>query len=83
MSIRLYKETKDQLIASIKRYFDEEMDDEVGDLKAALLLDFFLQELGPTVYNIAVADAQANMQEKVSDLDGACYETEFTYWKKK
>ena len=54
-------------IASIQRYFDEEMDDEIGTLKASLLLDFFLQELGPTAYNIAVADAQAMLTRIVDE----------------
>ena len=57
------------------------MDEEVGDLKAKLLLDFFLGELGPTVYNGAIADAQAYFQGKVADLEGSCYEAEFSYWR--
>ena len=53
---------------------------EVGDLKAKLLLDFFLGEIGPIVYNSAIADAQAYFQGKVADLEGSCYEAEFGYW---
>ena len=55
--------------------------EEVGDLKAKLLLDFFLGEVGPTVYNGAIADAQAYFQGKVADLEGSCYEAEFSYWR--
>jgi uncharacterized protein (DUF2164 family) len=54
----------------------------IGDLKARLLLDFCLRELGPSVYNQAIADAQAHMQDKVAELDGSCHEVEFAYWKK-
>ena len=82
MAIELTKETKERLIESIKRFFEENMDDEIGDLKASLLLDFCLQEIGPSIYNQAIADAKTYMQDKVSDLDGACYEPEFTYWQK-
>ena len=82
MSIELSKEQKQQIIESIKQYFEESMDEKIGDLKASLLLDFFMQEIGPSVYNRAITDAQAYMQEKVSDLDGACYIPEFGYWKK-
>jgi uncharacterized protein (DUF2164 family) len=82
MAIEIPDETRRTLIASIRRYFAEEMDEEIGDLKASLLLDFVLQEVGPTVYNGAIADAQARMQERVVDLDGICYEPELTYWKK-
>lgn len=82
MAITLPDNTQKQLVASIKRYFDEKMEEEIGDLKADLLLDFFLKEIGPSVYNQAVADAQAFFQEKTADLDGACYEAEFGYWKR-
>ncbi len=80
MSIELSKETEQRLITSVKRYFVENMEDEIGDLKARLLLDFFVKELGPSIYNEAITDAQAYMQTQVSDLDGSCYEPEFTYW---
>lgn len=32
------------------------MDEEIGDLQADLLLDYVLGEIGPTVYNRAIAD---------------------------
>ncbi|HCE02105.1 MAG TPA: DUF2164 domain-containing protein, partial [Acidobacteria bacterium] len=59
MPIKLAKDAEERSLASIKRYFEEHMDDEVGDLKAKLLLDFFLEEIGPAVYNRAISDAQA------------------------
>ena len=80
MAIELSKDARTRSIASIKHYFAEHMDEEVGDLKAGLLLDFFLKEIGPSVYNHAITRAQAYFQEKTVDLDGACYEAEFGYW---
>ncbi len=82
MAIELPKETEKKLIASIKRYFAEEMEDEIGDLKAKLLLDYCLEEIGPSIYNQAITDAQVYMQDKVTDLDVSIYEAEFGYWKK-
>lgn len=79
--IKLAKDAEERSLASIKRYFEEHMDDEVGDLKAKLLLDFFLEEIGPAVYNRAISDAQAVIQDRVADLDGTCYHTEFGYWR--
>ena len=83
MATKLSREAEKQAIKSIKRFVAEKMDleDEIGDLKGALLLDFFLKELGPLVYNQAIKDAQANMQDRVTDLDATCYQPEFTYWK--
>ena len=66
-------------IASIRRHFKEELDQEVGDLKATLVLDFVLAELGPTLYNMGVADAKAFFAERTEDL-GALSLEEFTYW---
>ena len=80
MAITLAADTKKQAIASIKRYFVESWDQDVGDLKADLLLDYFLKEIGPAVYNRAIADAQVYFRDRVADLEGACYEKEFAYW---
>ena len=82
MTIELSKDTQQRLTDSIKRFFEEKMEDEIGDLKASLLLDFCLREIGPSVYNRAIADAQTHPQDKVNDLDGSCYEPEFGYWSK-
>jgi uncharacterized protein (DUF2164 family) len=68
------------LIASIRRFFADEMEDDIGDLKAARVLEFFVKEIGPSVYDQAIADAQAFLQDKVSDLGGVHYEPEFNYW---
>jgi uncharacterized protein (DUF2164 family) len=81
LSITLSKEARKQSIASIRRYVTENMEEEIGDLKAGLLLDYFLEEIGPVVYNQAIADAQAYFQEKTTDLEGTCSEPEFGYWK--
>jgi uncharacterized protein (DUF2164 family) len=69
-------------VASIRRYCDEQLDQEVGELQARLLLEFFLKEIAPSVYNAAIADAQVWLRERVSDLEGACYAPEFGYWPK-
>jgi len=83
MAIELPTETKDRLIASIKRYFEEALGLEVGDLKASLWLDYALEEIGPSIYNQAIADARARMGEMVDEIDSTCYEAEFRYWEKR
>ena len=80
MAIKLSADITKQLQVSIKRYFAEHMDEDIGDLKAGLLLDYCLKEIAPVVYNRAIADAQAYFQARVADLEGVCYEPEFTYW---
>lgn len=78
--MNLDKETRARLVESIKRYADEELELEIGDLKAGLLLDYCLEEIGPSVYNEAIKDAQAYFFGKVEDLEGSCYEPELAYW---
>jgi len=75
------KQTETHLLDSIKRFFAQEMDTDIGDLKALRVLEFFTEEIGPSVYNQAIADAQAYFTEKVSDLAGVAYEPEFDFWK--
>ncbi|MBA5608805.1 DUF2164 domain-containing protein [Duganella sp. LX20W] len=82
MTIKLNKDVEQRLLASIQRYCAENMDEEVGELKARLLLDYCLREIGPSVYNQAILDAQSAMQERIADIETVCYETEFSYWKK-
>ena len=80
MPIAITAEARKQLLASIKRYVFENLDQDIGDLKAGSLLDYVLKEVGPTVYNTAIGDAQAYFQARTIDLEGVCYEREFTYW---
>ena len=61
MTIKLTTETHARFIASIKRYVAENLDEDIGDLKASLVLEFVLKEIGPSIYNRAVADAQARI----------------------
>jgi uncharacterized protein (DUF2164 family) len=81
-NIEISKQTRADAIASIQRYFEENMTEPIGDLPAGLLLNFILEEIGPAIYNRAIRDAQARLQQRVSDLDGELYADEFPYWPK-
>ena len=65
-----------------KRYFKENMENEIGNIAAGALLSFILEEIGPSIYNKAIADAQERMQLRVSELDTEVFEDEFQYWRK-
>lgn len=81
-SIVISDEARKQAVASIRRYFAESLDDEIGELKASLVLDYFLAELGPTIYNQAIADARGFFEERAADLGAICYHAEFPFWVK-
>lgn len=59
---------------------DPQLDDDIGDLKTNLMLEFILKEIAPTIYNQAVADAQTDFQARVADLEAIYYKEEFGYW---
>jgi uncharacterized protein (DUF2164 family) len=82
MAIELSKEVRKEAIASIERYFQENMEEKIGNIAAAGLLSFFLDEIAPSVCNHAVADAQERLQARVQDLDFEVHEDEFAYWRK-
>ena len=82
MTIDLSKEARIGAIASIQRYFQENMPEPIGDLPAGLLLNFFIEEIGPVIYNRAIGDAQTRMLQRVSDLNAELYIDEFQYWSK-
>ena len=80
MAITLEDEVRKQAVASVRRYFAENWDQDVGDLKAGLLLDYFLKEIAPSVYNRAIADAQVYFRDRAADLEATCFEREFGFW---
>jgi len=82
MTIKLQKDIEKHLLGSIKRFFEQNLDTDIGDLKAATVLDFCVREIGPSIYNQAIADAQEYFQEKAADLAAARFAAEFDYWKK-
>ena len=82
MAVELSKEARKEAIASIERWFQEDRDERIGNIAAAALLNFFLEEIGPSVYNRGVADAQERMQMRLGELDVEVHEDEFGYWRK-
>ena len=49
-------------------------------MQAGFLLDYFLKEIAPVVYNQGVVDAQRYFIEKTEGLTGTLFEEEFGYW---
>lgn len=82
MAIELDKDVRKEAIASLQRYFDENLEERIGNVQAGALLNFFVDEVGPVIYNIAIQDAQQRMQARVSELDLECHEEAFGYWKR-
>lgn len=66
--VRLSKEERQTLIASIKAYFLTERDLDLGELAASLILDFFIEELAPAFYNQGIYDAYRCLNNQIEDV---------------
>ena len=82
MTIELPKDVRQQAISSIERYFQENMDEKIGNIAAGGLLGFFVEEIGPVIYNMAVAEVQERLQTRVMEIDLEVNEDAFQYWRK-
>jgi uncharacterized protein (DUF2164 family) len=83
MSLELTTQESQEAMHSLKRYFTAELDVELSELKAKLLLDYLMKELAPLAYNRGVADAESFFRNKLEDLTATCFEPGLTYWQKK
>ena len=73
MEIKLDKERIKVLREKAQIYFRDELDESIGDLKADLIVEFFIKQIGPHIYNQAISDAYAFIQDKLIDLEGTLY----------
>ncbi len=78
--IELNKVARADAIASLRRYAEENFAEPLGELPTNLLLDFILEEIGPSIYNKAISDAQTRLQLRLADLHGELFAKEFAYW---
>lgn len=81
--LELEKDARAQAIVSIQRYFEENLTEPIGNLPAGQLLDFFMEEIGPVIYNRAISDAQTRLHQRVMDLNGELFTDEFQFWIRK
>ncbi len=82
MTIELSLELRKAAIHSLERYAHEKMDEPLGNLAAAALLDYFLAEIGPLVFNQALEAAKEHLVTRVMDVESELYVEPFGYWRK-
>lgn len=76
MKMKLSTVEKQRIIPLIQNYFEEERDEEIGNLAAEFLLDFFVEEVGALIYNRAIADVRKYLKAELEDLEYGLYELE-------
>ena len=71
--IEFTKEERAAATARLRAYFRDELDQDLGQLPAEMLLDFIGRELGAAFYNRGVGDAQQLVRQKAEDIVEALY----------
>lgn len=69
-------EDQAQIVAQIKRYFHSELQQEIGQIDAELLLGGFTQQVASAYYNLGLRDARVVREERLRDVGDALYEIE-------
>ena len=74
--IEFTRDEKAAIVRKIRLYFDQELDQEIGQFDAEFLLDFFAEEVGAYFYNRGLYDARAVVEQQVEAIGDSLYEIE-------
>lgn len=69
-------EEKRLIVQHIKKYFENELQQDIGSFEAEFLLDFFATQVGAYFYNQGLRDAQAAINNRMVDIETDIYELE-------
>ncbi len=76
-ALTLTNEARQQAIISLRAYSTEHFDSELSELQATMLLDHFLTDLAPSIYNQAALDARRFVEDRAADIEAALHKSEF------
>ena len=74
--IKLSAERKKTIQSELTAFYADTFDQELSDYQAQRLLQFFIQALGPSVYNQGVQDTRAFIADKLDHIEGDVYMSE-------
>lgn len=74
--IKFNSDERAEVIKRIQRFFSDELDQNLGNIPAEQLLNFFTEVIGPHYYNQALSDAQAAMTRAVDGFNDLIYDLE-------
>lgn len=76
----LTRDQREIITENIRAFFEAERGETIGHLAADHLLDFFVKELGPVIYNGALGDCRTLVEQRMQSLEEDIYALE---WKKR
>ena len=74
--IQFTREERTAIGGRIRDFFAKELDQDISQLQAEMVLDFFGSQIGGWFYNRGLADAQAVVAAKAEDIADAIYALE-------
>ncbi|VAW58186.1 hypothetical protein MNBD_GAMMA11-1041 [hydrothermal vent metagenome] len=74
--IKFSKEEVEILVKKIQLYFNEELDNKIGQFDAQFFLDFISDEIGSYFYNKGLYDAQSILENRMESISEAIYDIE-------
>lgn len=74
--IEFTHQEKEAMVSKLQSYFEQELDQDLGQFDAEFLLDFFSKEMGAYYYNRGLHDARAIFEERVRTIDDDIYAIE-------
>ncbi|WP_405104930.1 DUF2164 domain-containing protein [Paenibacillus sp. FSL K6-1217] len=75
--VKLPKEQREMITDNIRAYFEVERGETIGHLAADNLLEFFMKELGPAIYNGALSDCRTLALQRMQALEEDIYALEW------
>lgn len=66
--LELDKNERKRLGEEIIKFYADEHDEDIGSLKADIVLDFVIDKLASSFYNQGLKDAQAHISNALEDL---------------
>lgn len=74
--IEFTNKEKESMVEKLQNYFENELDQEIGQFDAEFLLDYFSKEIGAYYYNRGLHDARAIFQARIESVDDEIYAIE-------
>ncbi len=70
------KEARESLNLATKRWFETELEIDLGQFECESVIDYFIEALRPALHNRAIAQALAMMQEHHARMEDDLYALE-------
>lgn len=70
---KLPREQKEKWIEDLKQYFETERRESLGMFEAEELVDYLLKMFEPYLYNQAIEDARAMLEQRMASIEEDLY----------